>query len=122
MEKTTYVNRMTVPLELLVQIADAAPRAMSVVGVDARELVRVLASHTETRRSLTGQDGVAYWIMSLKELTAAYSEQTGCNDVKPASVGRLLTGMGLQSYRVNTGYRAIWNRTQIDLLKKHFNV
>ena len=122
MENQTYLNRFMLPVELLAEVAAASPKAAPVVGVDAREMVRVLAQHTETVKALTGQDAEPYWLASLKELVKEYSALTGAQDVTPARVGRLLGGMGLQNHRTGNGYWVLWNKRQLDLLKKHFGV
>jgi len=119
-ENQTYVDRYALPLETLMELAEVAPKAAPVAGVDARELVRVLDLHSNNERSMSGSDGLPYWTMSVKQAVAAYSKLTGAEDVTHARIGRMLGSLGLSKNRLNVGWQVMWNKAQLDILKKFF--
>lgn len=118
----TYVERYALPLETLMELAEVAPRAACVAGIDARELVRVLDLYTDKTRGISGADGVPYWTMSVKDAVSGYRELTGAaeQDVTPSRIGRMLGSLGLSKNRLNVGWQVVWNRAQLDILKRHF--
>lgn len=121
-ENQTFVDRYALPLETLMELAELAPKAAPVSGIDARELVRVLDLHTDKERSMSGSDGVPYWTMSVKQAVEAYKALTGAEDVTPGRIGRMLGSLGLSKHRMNVGWQVMWNRAQLDILKRHFTL
>ncbi|PKN91077.1 MAG: hypothetical protein CVU44_20900 [Chloroflexi bacterium HGW-Chloroflexi-6] len=119
-ENQTYVERYALPLETLMELAEVAPKAAPVAGIDARELVRVLDLHTDKKKGISGQDGISYWTMTVKQAKTAYEELTGADDVTHSRIGCLLGSLGLSKHRTGTGWLVMWNRAQLDILKKHF--
>lgn len=118
----TYVDRYALPLETLMELAEVAPKAAPVAGIDARELVRVLDLHTNNERGMSGADGVTYWTMSVKEAVDAYKKLTSAEDVTPSRIGRMLGSLGLSKNRLNVGWQVMWNRAQLDILKRFFTL
>lgn len=119
-ENHVYVDRYALPLETLMELAELAPKAAPVAGIDAREMVRVLDLHTNSQRGVSGSDGVLYWTLSVKQAVESYAKLTGAEDITPGRVGRMLGSLGLSKNRLNVGWQVMWNRAQLDILKRHF--
>lgn len=85
----------------------------------AREIVKVLAKETQRPKyaETTKLGGELVFVMPLKTMCALMAD---CPS--PKSAGLIVGEMGLSKHRTNDGYRVVWTRPQLEILRDALGV